>query len=83
MDDCQSMILDDLREVKKDVKNLLLDVNTLKVRSAVWGIVGGAIFTLLTIIVPIVVKNLKVTPAQAQTQVVTMDTTKVYSTPIR
>lgn len=81
MDDCQSMILDDLREVKKDVKNLLLDVNTLKVRSAVWGIIGGAVFTLLTIIVPIVVKNISVTPVQSQ--VVTVDTTKVYSTPIR
>lgn len=80
MNDCERMIIDDLAEVKRDVKALLLDVNGLKIKSAIWGIVGGALFTIATIVVPLVWKSAQTTPVQSQ--VVTVDTTKVYGNPI-
>lgn len=67
MNDCEAIILEELKEVKRDIKNLLLDVNTLKIRSAMWGLIGGAIFTILTMVVPMMVKSISVNPTHAQT----------------
>jgi hypothetical protein len=75
MNDCERMIIDELAEVKKDVKSLLLDVNSLKVRSAMWGILGGAIFSVLMMLAPMVIKSFTVSPVHSQ--VVRMDTTHV------
>ena len=52
MNDCEKIILDELKDIKTDVKNLLLDVNSLKLKSTIWGLVGGALFTLVIAILP-------------------------------
>jgi hypothetical protein len=54
MNDCETIILDELKEIKKDVKALTVDVAGLKMKSAIWGIIGGAIFTILIAIIPLI-----------------------------
>jgi hypothetical protein len=75
MNDCESMIIDQLKEVKQDVKSLLLDVNGLKVKSAIWGVLGGLIFTILVTFVPLVWNKLD-TPKASASPTMIIDTTK-------
>ena len=42
-------VLASVDEIKTDVKKLVTDVATLKVKSGVWGVVGGAIPVLILI----------------------------------
>lgn len=87
MNDCETMIIDELKELKKDVKSLLLDVNSLKVKSAMWGMIGGLVFTILTIMIPLVFKKMDVPKAAASPtkteQSFVIDTTKVYVNPVQ
>ena len=81
MNDCETMIIDELKELKKDVKSLLLDVNSLKVKSAMWGMIGGLIFTILTIVIPLLWKNVDMSKTNATPTKVssfTVDTTKIH-----
>lgn len=59
MNDCERIILDELKEIKRDIKALTADVVNLKARSAIWGIIGGAIFTIFTIVIPLVWKAIE------------------------
>lgn len=76
MNDCERIILDELSEVKKDVKSLLLDVNGLKVKSAMWGIVGGMLFTVMMSVVPLIWNNLHTSAVHAQ--IYQVDTSRVH-----
>lgn len=82
MNDCETIILEELRDVKKDVKNLLLDVNSLKVKSAMWGMIGGFIFTIFTIVIPLIWKSIDTPKAAASQTYQVLDTTKIHVDPI-
>ena len=43
-----SLIREDLKEIKRDVKKLISSVAMLTVKASVWGIAGGAIVVALT-----------------------------------
>lgn len=75
MNDCEQIILDEIRSMKLDIKNLLLDVNTLKVRATIWGVIGGAIFTVLITVVPLLLNKATVmSPVHSQPSITQQDT---------
>ena len=78
MNDCEKMIIDELKELKQDVKNLLLDVHGMKVKAAVYGMIGAGLFTLFTIVTPIIIKKIEIPKAAATTVV---DTVKIHANP--
>ena len=50
---------DDLKELKTDVKQILQDVATLKVKSGIWGAVGGMCMVVITLVTGFIHKGLK------------------------
>lgn len=50
---------DDMKELKTDVKQILQDVAALKVKSGVWGAIGGMCVVVITLVTGFVHKGLK------------------------
>lgn len=70
MNDIDSVILDSLKEIRIDIKQLSTDVTTLKTKSMIWGVIGGAVVTILISIVPIIFSHAKVFPQQTYSSTV-------------
>lgn len=41
MDDLSKLILDELRDIRKDVQNAREEIAALKVKASIWGALGG------------------------------------------
>lgn len=50
-EDAIDTIKEDVREIRTDVKELLKDTSALKVKSAIWGSIGGCIPFIIGLVV--------------------------------